>query len=96
MQSSVSVEEGKVVFPYGEEVLETYYKIFGVLSPEGPPPLVVIHGAAGTSHDYMLPIGDIAIGQHARPVIFYDQIGSGRSTHLPDKPSTSSSPKCRT
>ena len=34
------------------------------------------------AHDYLLPIGDLG---KTRPVIFYDQLGNGRSTHLPDK-----------
>lgn len=39
------------------------------------------------SHDYMLPISDLSIpGPHSRPVLFYDQIGSARSTHLKKKP----------
>jgi len=42
-------------------------------------PLVVLHGGPGLTHDYMLPLTDLAA---SRPVIFYDQIGSGRSSHL--------------
>ena len=39
------------------------------------------------SHDYMLPISDLSLsGPHSRPVLFYDQIGNSRSTHLKDKP----------
>jgi pimeloyl-ACP methyl ester carboxylesterase len=44
---------------------------------------VVVHGGPGLSHDYLLPLKDLA---SSRPVIFYDQIGSGRSTHLETKP----------
>ena len=38
----------------------------------------------GMAHDYvyLTPISDL---QKARPVIFYDQLGNNRSTHLPDK-----------
>jgi len=43
----------------------------------------VVHGGPGLSHDYLLPLKDLAT---TRPVIFYDQIGSARSTHLRDKP----------
>ena len=35
------------------------------------------------AHDYLTPIGDL---QTSRPVIFYDQFGNNRSTHLPNKP----------
>lgn len=36
------------------------------------------------SHDYMLPVSALH-EKFGIPVIFYDQIGSGRSTHLPEK-----------
>lgn len=35
------------------------------------------------AHDYLIPVSDL---QNTRPVIFYDQLGNNRSTHLPDKP----------
>lgn len=39
------------------------------------------------AHDYMLPISDLSLpGPHSRPVLFYDQIGNGRSSHFKDKP----------
>ncbi|KZV65878.1 proline-specific peptidase [Peniophora sp. CONT] len=82
------VREGEVAFQYGQETFETHYWIVGKLSSLTPPPLVVVHGAAGSNHVYMTPISDIATGEDARPVIFYDQVGAARSTHLPDKPST--------
>ena len=44
---------------------------------------VVVHGGPGLTHDYLLPLRDLS---STRPVIFYDQIGSGRSTHLKTKP----------
>lgn len=78
--------EGKIPFSYDGEALETYYKVVGELTPSMPPPLIVVHGAPGTSHDYLIPLSDIATGPSPRPVIFYDQIGSSRSTHLPNKP----------
>ena len=37
----------------------------------------------GIAHDYLIPISDL---QKTRPVIFYDQLGNSRSTHLPNKP----------
>lgn len=43
----------------------------------------MVHGGPGLSHDYLLSLKDLA---STRPVIFYDQIGSGRSTHLRTKP----------
>ena len=35
------------------------------------------------AHDYLIPVSDL---QKARPVIFYDQLGNGRSTRLPEEP----------
>ena len=45
--------------------------------------MVVIHGGPGFTHDYTLPHADLSAH---RPVIFYDQIGNGRSTRLPNQP----------
>jgi L-proline amide hydrolase len=61
---------------------ETWYRVTGELGA-GPTPLVVLHGGPGCTHDYLENLTDLA---HAgRPVIHYDQLGSGRSTHLPDR-----------
>jgi proline iminopeptidase len=46
-------------------------------------PLLVIHGGPGVPHDYLEPLE--ALGDE-RPVVFYDQLGCGRSD-LPDDPS---------
>ncbi|MCJ1385991.1 hypothetical protein MMC17_009116 [Xylographa soralifera] len=46
------------------------------------PPLVVIHGGPGAGHEYLLPFAHL--WQAFRiPVVFYDQIGCGSSTLLP-------------
>ena len=49
-------------------------------------PAVVIHGGPGAPHNYVLGIVHL-IAMSGRPVIVYDQIGCGQSTHLSDKPS---------
>lgn len=60
----------------------TWFRVSGDLtSPKTP--LVVAHGGPGCTHDYVLSIAEIA--NRGRPVIHYDQLGSGRSTHLRDK-----------
>lgn len=61
----------------------TYCKIFGDLKTTKKRPLVVVHGGPGMNHDYLLSIADLADSGTA--VIFYDQFGGGRSTHLPEK-----------
>lgn len=59
---------------------QTWYRVVG----DGPkPPVVVLHGGPGATHDYLLAVAGLADGD--RPVIFYDQLGNGRSTHLPER-----------
>lgn len=48
------------------------------------PPVVILHGGPGIAHDYCAPMMRLAADD--RRVIFYDQIGCGRSTHRPDAP----------
>ncbi len=45
-------------------------------------PLVVVHGGPGCTHDYLLSLVDLVAP--GRPVVFYDQIGNGQSTHRPE------------
>ncbi|KAF4627314.1 hypothetical protein G7Y89_g10838 [Cudoniella acicularis] len=61
----------------------TYYKIINSLtSSPSQTPLIVLHGGLGACHEYLLPLTDLS---SSRPLIFYDQIGNGLSTHLPEK-----------
>ena len=39
-------------------------------------PLVTVHGGPGATHDYLEPLSGLA---DERPVVFYDQLGAGRS-----------------
>jgi len=64
----------------------TWYRVTGDLAEtqsSGRLPLVVLHGGPGVPHDYTLRIASVA--DQGRAVIHYDQLGCGRSTHLPDK-----------
>ncbi|WP_085598960.1 MULTISPECIES: proline iminopeptidase-family hydrolase [unclassified Pseudomonas] len=61
---------------------QTWYRITGDLD-SGYTPLVIIHGGPGCTHDYLDAFSDIA--SSGRPVIHYDQLGNGHSTHLPEK-----------
>ncbi|HEY0501736.1 MAG TPA: alpha/beta fold hydrolase, partial [Kutzneria sp.] len=70
------VTEGRAKF--GEH--ETWYRITGELGSGGVP-LVVLHGGPGCTHDYLLRLTALA---GDRAVVHYDQLGSGRSTHLPE------------
>ena len=60
----------------------TWYRVVGDLG-SGKLPLVTLHGGPGGTHDYLEPCERLAAG--GRAVIFYDQLGAGRSTHLRDK-----------
>lgn len=62
---------------------ETWYRVTGDLDG-GRLPLVVAHGGPGCTHDYVDSFKGIA-ALDGRAVIHYDQLGNGRSTHLPEK-----------
>ena len=67
--------QGRIKVPGGE----VWYAIYG----GGPGvPLLCLHGGPGIPHDYLEPLADLA---DERPVIFYDQLGCGRSAG-PDDP----------
>ena len=56
---------------------KTYCKIVGESAP-GKKPLLVLHGGPGDTHNYLLDLANIA-DKYQRQVIFYDQIGCGKS-----------------
>ncbi len=60
---------------------ETWYRVSGDLQ-SALTPLVVVHGGPGGSSDYVLALAELSTT--GRPVIHYDQLGGGRSTHLPE------------
>lgn len=62
---------------------QTWYSVYGDLKG-GVRPLVCLHGGPGLSHDYISPIKNLA-ASYSIPVIMYDQVGCGRSTHLQEK-----------
>ncbi|KAI9887839.1 MAG: hypothetical protein M1823_000361 [Watsoniomyces obsoletus] len=77
------VTEGTVNFadPSSNVKGQTWYRIHGDLRNSRYPPLVVLHGGPGLPTDYLFPLK--ALGDDGRAVVFYDQIGSGRSTRFP-------------
>ncbi|CAM3351468.1 proline iminopeptidase-family hydrolase [Kibdelosporangium persicum] len=59
----------------------TWYRMTG--RPDGRrPAVVVVHGGPGSTHDYLLNL--CSLHDAGWPVVHYDQLGSGGSTHLPD------------
>ncbi|TFY63504.1 hypothetical protein EVJ58_g3207 [Rhodofomes roseus] len=85
MENCVPDREGFASFVIDGEVHQTWYRIVGDVPTRSRPPLIILHGGPGLSHDYLLPLCDLAT-YGSIPVIFYDQLGNGRSTCLPDKP----------
>jgi len=71
---------------------ETWYRVVGELDPASTlTPVVICHGGPGGSHDYCEPIADLS--HTGRPCVLYDQIGCGKSQHLPDAPAEFWSPQ---
>ena len=78
--------QATVDFVVGNEKFQTFYKIVGDLTAsKSGRPLMVLHGGPGGIHTYMNSIADLWT-QYNIPVIFYDQLGNGGSTHLKEKP----------
>lgn len=81
MSTIASTTSGFALFgPY-----KTWYITFGDIHSSPHPPLIILHGGPGAGHEYPLPLSQI----HDRvgiPVILYDQVGTGRSSHIRDRP----------
>ena len=80
----MSEHSGKVNFVVGSETFQGWYTIIGDLKSRVRP-LVVFHGGPGFPH-YYLRCHSRLWAVNRIPVILYDQIGCGRSTHLQGKP----------
>jgi L-proline amide hydrolase len=72
--------------------LETWYRVHGELDPDSAlTPVVICHGGPGAAHDYCEPIAELA--GFGRACVLYDQVGCGKSQHLPDAPAESWTPQ---
>ena len=60
----------------------TWYRIVGEQTDESKLPLLCLHGGPGMAHDYLEPLE--AMAETGRRVIFYDQLGCGKSDHPHD------------
>src|ERR687891_349099 len=61
----------------------TWYRVVGELDPDAlHAPVVICHGGPGGTHDYVEPIAELH--RSGRACVLYDQLGNGRSDHLPD------------
>ncbi len=57
------------------EGYKIYVRTFGAAHRERT--LLCVHGGPGATHDYLLPLADLA--RHGYRVVFYDALGCGRS-----------------
>ena len=64
--------------------VKMFYWVYQKHSPDSSDsglPVLMINGGPGLPHNYMLPLKQVACS--GRKVIFYDQVGTGRSTICP-------------
>ena len=57
-----------------------YYRICG--SPNARSTILCMHGGPGATHEYLQPLSDLVRDGHR--VVFYDQLGCGRSARITD------------
>ena len=80
-------KEGYAVFkhpilPDGKDC-RTWYKVVGELPSKRP--LLLLHGGPGGGHKSFMQCFDMYAEKTGTPVIYYDQLGCGNSTRLPEK-----------
>src|SRR4051812_7310282 len=74
MATAVEIRDGYVPVTGGR----VWYR---VLAGGTGLPMVTVHGGPGGVHDYLEPLAALA---DERPVVFYDQLGAGKSDALQD------------
>ncbi|KAL0578387.1 hypothetical protein V5O48_003608 [Marasmius crinis-equi] len=74
--------EAKFEVPDAGKPCKTWYTVYGDHTKSRP--LVALHGGPGASHDYLNTLSSLK-RTHGIPVVLYDQVGNGKSTHLPEK-----------
>ncbi|MDQ3226250.1 MAG: proline iminopeptidase-family hydrolase [Chloroflexota bacterium] len=77
---TLPVREGTIPF----QGYETWYRVAGNGEEPGKFPLLCLHGGPGAAHDYLESLAIMA--DTGRRVIFYDQLGCGRSAIPESKP----------
>ncbi|KAK0210118.1 Alpha/Beta hydrolase protein [Desarmillaria ectypa] len=81
----MSTTTGTIKFIVNGTTYQTWYMVVGDLKTSSKTPLVAVHGGPGMSHHYMLPHKTI-YEKAGIPVVLYDQIGNGASSHVKDVP----------
>jgi proline-specific peptidase len=86
--TSLPTKEGHAVFMHpslpADTECQTWYKVLGDLS-SNKRPIVVLHGGPGSTHDSLTVAFDPYASKYDTPVVYYDQLGNGKSTHLRQK-----------
>ncbi|KAK7039401.1 proline-specific peptidase [Favolaschia claudopus] len=79
----IETESGRAPFtlPFDGTRAETFYMVFGNLQTSQQIPLVVCHGGRATHH-YLKSLSQIT-EEYSIPVVLYDQLGFGLSSHFP-------------
>lgn len=86
ISTATRVTEGLLDFrvPSTGRVAKTWYKIIGNLKPHSRP-FIALHGGPGVTSGYLELLSDVTNARDSRgPLIVYDQIGNGLSTHFPE------------
>ena len=81
MRRHMQEQEGFIPVGGGNRV---WYHIVGGGAVREQTPLLTLHGGPGVPHDYITDMA--ALASESRRIIFYDQLGCGRSDH-PNNPS---------
>lgn len=76
LENTSVTREGMIDVPGGR----VWYQVVGANRPGVP--LLVLHGGPGVPHDYLEPLSSLS---DERPVVFYDQLGCGKSDRPTDQ-----------
>lgn len=81
----VDTTEGELIWeaPNAGKECRTWYRVYGELK-SGVRPLIALHGGPGVTSHYLVGLSALTM-EKSIPVVIYDQIGNGRSTHFPEK-----------
>ncbi|KAF5342093.1 hypothetical protein D9611_002016 [Ephemerocybe angulata] len=83
--TSANITEGYIDFNVASlsRVCTTWYKIIGDIK-SSVRPLIALHGGPGVNSEYLEILSDVTTVRGGALVV-YDQIGTGKSTHLQEK-----------
>lgn len=85
--SPSTFKEGYAIFKHpslpANKEYRTWYRVVGNISSSRP--LVLLHGGPGAGHKRQVSCFDTYAAQTETPIVYYDQIGCGNSTHIPEK-----------